>query len=320
MSQLGKLKDIQSRTGTQDNSTVFHTVKDILIGEIQIKDNIRKEYTDIEELQASILEYGLIQPITVYKDGDDDYVVKTGHRRFKAIQALYKKYPDRFNTIRCFITNADNIAVIQLIENVQRVDLSQIDLFNALTALKDNGMTMKEIAEVIGKTEGHVKILFTGVNEIARDGALKNCISYAGVTMRDVVETKGIPNRQDRLDLLEQRGKGEITRNEMRERVKAKKEGNPATKPPIAVQDSPTILSPAITGNPSAALDPLAILGTSDSADTAQTCNDHDNQSSADDNRETPEPRKIHVSVEMRSEQRAVVVLQVNDEDEQTLI
>jgi len=161
MAKAGILKNLQSRNGTKDNNAVSHIVKDIPIGDIHIKENIRKEYTGLEELQASIREHGLILPITVYEEGDG-YVVKTGHRRFKAIQALYKTDPDKFNSIRCFITNADNIVVFQLIENVQRVDLSQIDLFNALTALKNEGMTMKQIAAVLGKSEGHIKNLFMG--------------------------------------------------------------------------------------------------------------------------------------------------------------
>ena len=101
-------------------------------------------------------------------------------------------------------------------------------------------MTNKEIADAVGKSEGYIKNLFTGINEIDKDPALKDLlISHPGVTIKAIRETKGIPNRQDRLDLLEKRGKGEITLNEMRERAKTKKEGNPVPRLPIAAQDCP---------------------------------------------------------------------------------
>ena len=98
MAKTAILKNLQSRTGTQDNRAVSHTVKDIPIGHIHIKENIRRNYddTELEALATSIRMYGLLQPITVYPV-EDGYVVKTGHRRFLAYEKLYKEDPDKFN-------------------------------------------------------------------------------------------------------------------------------------------------------------------------------------------------------------------------------
>jgi ParB family chromosome partitioning protein len=219
MAKLGMLKNTQSHTGTRDSQSATLTVKDIPIGDIRIQENVRTEYTGISELAESIRQYGLLQPITVYAD-KDSYIVKAGHRRFLAYQKLYQTEPERFHSIRCIISNADNTALIQLVENVQRVDLSQIDLFNALKELKAQGMTLKQIAEVMGKTEGYIKNLFVGINEINRDKDLHNMIGHAGVTISDIAETKGITNQQDRLNLLKSRKDGKINRAEMREKVK----------------------------------------------------------------------------------------------------
>ena len=219
-----KIRDIQSRAGTIDSEAVNVTIKDIPIGDIHVKENIRKEYTGLEELQASIREYGLLQPITVFPVVDG-YTVKTGHRRFMAYQKLYGEEPEKFHSIRCIITDAKNIAVVQLVENVQRVNLSQIDLVYALTALKNESMTMKQIAEVIGKAEGYTKNLFMGVAEILSDDDLKDIVSHTGVTIMEIVETKGI-QKQERLELLNKRGKGEVSRSHLRERTKSLKCGN----------------------------------------------------------------------------------------------
>ena len=81
MAKLGMLKNVRARTGTRDSGSVLLTVKDIPVGDISIKGNVRGEYTGIEELAASIRQHGLLQPITVYAEGEG-FIVKTGHRRY----------------------------------------------------------------------------------------------------------------------------------------------------------------------------------------------------------------------------------------------
>ena len=228
MAQMGMLKSVQSRTGTQDSRSVALTVKDIPIGDIRIKENVRRDYTEIVELAGSIKQHGLLQPITVYAE-NDGYVVKAGHRRFLAYQMLYKEEPEKYHSIRSIISDNQNIALIQLIENVQRVDLSQHDLYQALTKMRKQGMTLRQIGEVIGKSEGYVKSLFVGVNELNRDKDLENLIgSDAGITIRDIAETKPIKDKEQRLALLEERKSGNINREQMREKVQALSE--PVTK------------------------------------------------------------------------------------------
>ena len=125
------------------------TVKDIPVGDIQVKMNIRQDYSEIYELSESTRQYGLLQPITVYA-GKDGYTVKSGHRRLMAYKRLQKEEPERFHSIRSIISDAQNTEIVQLIENLQRVDLSQHDLFIALNKLREQGMALRQIAEVIG--------------------------------------------------------------------------------------------------------------------------------------------------------------------------
>jgi ParB family chromosome partitioning protein len=241
MAKMEVLRNVQSRSGTKDSRSVNVMVKDIPIGDISIRENVRQDYTGIEELADSIRQHGLLQPITVYAEGDQ-YIVKTGHRRFMACQQLYHTDPERFHSIRCVISNAENIAVIQLVENVQREDLSQIDLCNALSALREHGMSHREIAVTMGKTEGYVKNLFMGVNEVSNNHQLETLIkSHAGVTLQDMAETKGRPDKQARLELLEERGNGSLNRASMRERIKALKYDTPLDKVTNDPQETPTV-------------------------------------------------------------------------------
>jgi ParB family chromosome partitioning protein len=228
MAKMEVLKNLAGRSGTQDSRSVSLTIKDIPLGDIKICDNVRKSYSGIEELSTSIRQYGLLQPITVYPEGDY-FVVKTGHRRFMAFQKLYVVEPERFHSIRCILSTSENLATIQLVENVQREELSQIDLYNALSNLRENGMTLKQIAEVMGKTEKVIKNLFVGINEIDGDNSLKEFIdSPAGGTINDVAETKCVKNKDDRLKLLEKRKRGEISRAGLRKEIKALKYEEPA--------------------------------------------------------------------------------------------
>jgi ParB family chromosome partitioning protein len=219
MAKMGMLNKVQSRTGTTDSRSVALTVKDIPIGDISVKMNVRGDYTDIDELMESLKQHGLLQPITVYAV-KDVYVVKSGHRRFMAYKRLYTEDPEKYHSIRCIISDSQNTAIIQLVENVQRVDLTQHDLYKALNQLREQGMTLRQIGEVIGKGEGYVKSLFVGVNEINRDKELQNLIgSDAGITIRDIAETKPIKDKEQRLALLEERKSGKINRAGMREKV-----------------------------------------------------------------------------------------------------
>ena len=57
---------------------------EINIYEIRIRDRIRKELRDIDDLAESIKEIGLIQPIILTKDNE----LIAGHRRLLACKKL----------------------------------------------------------------------------------------------------------------------------------------------------------------------------------------------------------------------------------------
>jgi ParB family chromosome partitioning protein len=225
LENVGQLKNVQRQAGTQDSNAV--KVREIPIGDIRMKANVRTEYIDIEELAESIRLYGLLQPFTVYRDGEG-YAVKTGHRRFLACQQLADKYPDRFTNIPCIISDEDNAAIVQLVENIQRTDLTGAEMSDALTKLKNQGLSHKQIAEFLGKQEGYVKNLFMGVNAVNKSEKLKEAISHAGMTLEDINATKQVPDEQQRLALLEQRKEGNITRKEMYQKAQELKDTGPS--------------------------------------------------------------------------------------------
>ena len=123
--------------------------------EIKIADIIpnptqpRKQFDEqaLEELADSIRVLGLIQPITVKKDGDK-YLIISGERRWRAAQAA------GLESLPAYIRDVDdtNLHAMALVENIQRQDLNAIEVALGLQRLIDEcGLTQDALADKVGK-------------------------------------------------------------------------------------------------------------------------------------------------------------------------
>ena len=115
----------------------------------------RKEFDEsaLEELKNSIIENGVIQPVTVCRDGDG-YQLISGERRLRAVlQAGFKYIP-------AYVIEAhDDSSKLELalIENIQREDLNAIEVALALKSLTTKcSLTQDEIAHKVGKNRSTV--------------------------------------------------------------------------------------------------------------------------------------------------------------------
>lgn len=103
--------------------------------------------TALEELADSIRTLGLIQPITVRKQGDK-YLIISGERRWRAAQMA------ELETIPAYIRNVDdqNLHAMALVENIQRQDLNAIEIALGMRRLiEECGLTQDSLAEKVGK-------------------------------------------------------------------------------------------------------------------------------------------------------------------------
>lgn len=111
------------------------------------------ERQELEELSSSILEFGVIQPIVVKKGLEGQYFLIAGERRLRAAtMAGLEKIP-------AIIRNADEkeVALIALVENVQRENLSYIEEAVAYKRLmEDYGLTQGEISRRVGKQQSTI--------------------------------------------------------------------------------------------------------------------------------------------------------------------
>lgn len=107
----------------------------------------------LAELAASIRSIGLVQPITVRKNADNDYTIISGERRWRASQQA------GLATIPAYIKTAadEEMMEMALIENIQREDLNAIEIALAYRKLLDmTEMTQETLSTRIGKNRATI--------------------------------------------------------------------------------------------------------------------------------------------------------------------
>lgn len=102
----------------------------------------------LAELSQSILEQGIIQPLTVRKMGYDKYQLISGERRFRAAKLA------GIESVPCYIRVANDEQMLEwaLIENIQRENLNAIEIaisYNRL--IEECSLTQDELSKRVGK-------------------------------------------------------------------------------------------------------------------------------------------------------------------------
>ena len=107
------------------------------------------EQEKIDELTASILEHGVLLPLTVRDMGEGYYQIVAGERRWRAARAAgLTEVP-----VRVVIADDNKATELALVENLQRENLNPIEEARGYKALMDvSGMTQENIAQRISKS------------------------------------------------------------------------------------------------------------------------------------------------------------------------
>lgn len=140
---------------SNDNDNDNFKVISIPLSRIEPNPNQPRKYFDekaLDELSDSIAEFGVIQPITVRKI-HGGYELISGERRYRAAQLC------GLETIPAYVVEAsrDKSAIMSLLENLQREDLSFFEIAESYRRLlRNQGMTQTELAERVGKSQSSV--------------------------------------------------------------------------------------------------------------------------------------------------------------------
>ncbi len=109
----------------------------------------RKEFRpdELADLEASLRESGLLQPITV-RTADGGWELIAGERRLRAASRL------GWTDIPAVVKDVDDrtLLVLALVENLQRADLNPLEEAEGYQRLVDEfSLTQQQVADVVGK-------------------------------------------------------------------------------------------------------------------------------------------------------------------------
>lgn len=107
----------------------------------------------LNDLAISIKKYGVLEPIIVRERAEGYYEIVCGERRFRASQIANLK------TIPSIIEDFSDqeMSEIALIENIQRENLSPLEISSALhTYQKQHNCTQYDLAKVFGKSRSYI--------------------------------------------------------------------------------------------------------------------------------------------------------------------
>ena len=121
----------------RDNATILWLDPRTLIED---PDSVRHETPELEGLAESLKQYGVLQPLGVSRHADKHHVIYGTRRRRAAVIAGLDRVP-------CIELTADRL-VCQLLENVQRTDLNDMEKSEGFGRLKEQfSLTHRDLSE-----------------------------------------------------------------------------------------------------------------------------------------------------------------------------
>jgi len=152
---LSAILDDVEEAYKQDVQSDSSIVKKISLDKIVPNIYQPRKHFDEESLQSlseSIKKHGVLQPIVVVKK-DEGYMIIAGERRFRATKMAGI---DKIDAIVADL-ESKNLRELALIENIQRENLSPIELAESYKELiKEYKITQEELSEIICKSRSHI--------------------------------------------------------------------------------------------------------------------------------------------------------------------
>ena len=153
---LGRGLDALLNTDAEVQTAGSSNICEVSIEKIKPNPNQpRRDFDDdsLQELANSIRQIGIIQPITLRDMGDDSYIIIAGERRWRASQrAGLTHIPAYIRTV-----DDENMMEMALVENIQRQDLSALEIALAYQHLMEQyDLTQEQLSDKVGKNRATV--------------------------------------------------------------------------------------------------------------------------------------------------------------------
>lgn len=174
----------------------------------------------LEELAQSISRLGVIQPITVKrienaKDGDPEYMIISGERRFRASQIA------GLDTIPAYVREANDQTLLEmaLVENIQREDLGAIEVALSLQRLIDEcSLTQEILAERVGKKRSTIA---NYIRLLKLPAQVQSALGSDMITMGHARALLSLPDERRQLSMLAKVIKGHLSVRQTEQAVQA---------------------------------------------------------------------------------------------------
>ena len=159
-----EINDIHNNIHYDKNKPVDKFVNILCNSIIPNPNQPRKSFDDesIQELALSIKNQGILQPIVVkWLEEQQKYQIIAGERRWRAANII------GLESIPAIIKNLSESeqALLSIIENIQRAELTSIEEAHAFNRLKEEfQLTHEQIAEQVGKSRSHITNLLRLLN------------------------------------------------------------------------------------------------------------------------------------------------------------
>jgi ParB family chromosome partitioning protein len=146
---LGEVESAYESNNTDDYAS---KVADLDVSLIQANPNQPRKIFDedkLQELSSSIVEHGLLQPITVIQNDDDTFTLISGERRLRAHKLA------NLETIKSIVSDVDSFKLreLALIENIQRDDLNIVELaYSYAQLINEHNLTHEELSKKVFKS------------------------------------------------------------------------------------------------------------------------------------------------------------------------
>ena len=160
-----------------------------------------RKYFDPDAMDAltdSIERYGVLSPITVRECGENEYELISGERRYRAA------YNAGLIDIPCIVIDASrsDCAILSLLENLQREDLSFLEVAESYRGLvKNEGFTSRELSRRLGDRPYEIK---ERINLMRLDPLVRKYIRSFGLTERQAAALLKIRDKERQIEAARQ--------------------------------------------------------------------------------------------------------------------
>ena len=216
-------------------ATITGGVYDIEIDRILPNPYQPRKYFDetaLAELAESIKQNGVIQPIVIRQEKDNELYLVAGERRLKAAQLSGLK------TIPAILTEGNPIE-ISLIENLQRENLKPVEEAEALEKMiEEFHYTQKDVARVIGKARSTVAEILS-LNRLPEE--IKDECRRADISRRVLIEVAKQNTPEKMTALFEKAKAGNLTSETVRKISRNTEEIKRRTPAGIAIEKTQSL-------------------------------------------------------------------------------